>query len=340
MGLLRPPLQRGPRQRLRQPRQPDRLDGRAVPRRRAAGAARGRRCAARRGVGAARSRRTPRSSMRCCSTTRWRRCGTSSARPTGSSRRSSRGRSPRPRRPATRRAAARRGSRACSATSSRPSGSISLAAAPFMPVDRAAGARAARLRVRVRAPTATAGRRSSRSSRGARHAGEAGPLGTPEPLFPRLESEAADAEVTAVSLIVVVERRAGHDAPEGGSTCRSRRVQPYRVPGRRPRAGQALLRGVFGWEFGAMEGYRRLLPVHRRSGRPRRRDRPARRVRRGRGPHLHRGRRSRTPRVAEVKANGGAVVVPQDRHRRRAGTPAVTDTEGNELGLYKSRREG
>ena len=38
VGLVRPPLQRRPRQRLRQPRQPDRHDGEPLPRRRAAGA--------------------------------------------------------------------------------------------------------------------------------------------------------------------------------------------------------------------------------------------------------------------------------------------------------------
>ena len=39
LGLLRPALQRGPRERLRQPRQPDGVDGQPLPRRRAAGAA-------------------------------------------------------------------------------------------------------------------------------------------------------------------------------------------------------------------------------------------------------------------------------------------------------------
>ena len=41
LGLVHPPLQRGPRQRLRQPREPDRVDGQSLPRRRAAGAGAG-----------------------------------------------------------------------------------------------------------------------------------------------------------------------------------------------------------------------------------------------------------------------------------------------------------
>jgi len=51
VGLLRPPLQRGPRERLRQPCEPDRLDGEPLPRRRAPGPASGRRLAAGRGLG-------------------------------------------------------------------------------------------------------------------------------------------------------------------------------------------------------------------------------------------------------------------------------------------------
>ena len=43
LGYVRAPLQRRPRERLRQPPQPDRLDGQPLPRRRAAGAAPGRR---------------------------------------------------------------------------------------------------------------------------------------------------------------------------------------------------------------------------------------------------------------------------------------------------------
>ena len=65
LGLVRAALQRGPRQRLRQPRQPHRLDGQPLPRRRAARAAPGRRVAARRGLGR-HARGVPRSGSRRC----------------------------------------------------------------------------------------------------------------------------------------------------------------------------------------------------------------------------------------------------------------------------------
>ena len=51
LGLVRPALQRRPRQRLRQPRQPDRVDDQPLPRRRAAGAAPAGGVAARRRLG-------------------------------------------------------------------------------------------------------------------------------------------------------------------------------------------------------------------------------------------------------------------------------------------------
>ena len=79
LGFVRPPLQRRPGQRLREPRQPDRLDDQPVPRRRAA-------CAARAGPirrsprpGRRRSRRIASGSRRASSTTRLPSCGSSSA---------------------------------------------------------------------------------------------------------------------------------------------------------------------------------------------------------------------------------------------------------------------
>ena len=59
MGLVRPSLQRRPRQRLRQPREPHGVDDQALPRRRAAGAAAGARLAARPRAGTTRSASTP-----------------------------------------------------------------------------------------------------------------------------------------------------------------------------------------------------------------------------------------------------------------------------------------
>ena len=43
--------------------------------------------------------------------------------------------------------------------------------------------------------------------------------------------------------------------------------------------------------------------------------------------------------VAKVEANGGSVVVPKT-DIGIGWYAAVTDTEGNELGLYRSKREG
>ena len=122
LGLVRAPLQRRPRERLRQPRQPDGLDGQPLPRRRAARRrapppssplAEGWADTLRLYAGAA--RRLP------ASTTRSPSCGSSSAARTRPSTPSSRGRSTRRRRPATRRP--RPGCAACSATSWRRAGS-------------------------------------------------------------------------------------------------------------------------------------------------------------------------------------------------------------------------
>ena len=79
LGLVRPPLQRRPGQRLRQPRQPDRVDGRPLPRRRPPGTAPGR--ATRRWARAGRRcwRATASGSRPACSTRRWPSCGSSSA---------------------------------------------------------------------------------------------------------------------------------------------------------------------------------------------------------------------------------------------------------------------
>ena len=167
LGLVRPALQRRPRQRLRQPRQPDGVDGEPLPRRRAPGPARASRRSplgdawadARAGLSASGSRAAS-------STRRWPTLlGVRRRRRTRRSTPSSRGSWRRRPRPATRRPPS--GSGACSATSSRRAGSSRLAAAPFMPGDRAAGARAARPRLSVRGRTATAGRRCSTSWPGA-----------------------------------------------------------------------------------------------------------------------------------------------------------------------------
>ena len=99
LGLVRPALQRRPRQRLREPRQPDGVDDQPVPGRRAARAQRRRLAPGRLGAGTAGLPNRP-SSAACC-TRRWPRCGTSSAPPTGWSTPRSRGSSPSWPRPAT-----------------------------------------------------------------------------------------------------------------------------------------------------------------------------------------------------------------------------------------------
>ena len=71
---------------------------------------------------------------------------------------------------------------------------VGLAVAPFMPGDRAARAGPARARVRRTGRTATAGRRSSTSCAGAPTPAKPGRVATPEPLFPRLDTEAVTAE--------------------------------------------------------------------------------------------------------------------------------------------------
>ena len=79
-----PALQRRPRQRLREPRQPHGFDGQPVSRRRAAGSVAGRRCRPRMGAGRLASRCSGRTSTTACSTRRSARSGRSSARRTGS----------------------------------------------------------------------------------------------------------------------------------------------------------------------------------------------------------------------------------------------------------------
>ena len=120
VGLVRAALQRRPRQRLRQPRQPHRVDDQPLSRGGAAGAARGRGLAAGRRSGRRPGRRTASGSTASSCTRRWPSCGRSSGRPTRRSTPSSRGSWPRPPRPAT--ARRRRGCATSWATSSRPAG--------------------------------------------------------------------------------------------------------------------------------------------------------------------------------------------------------------------------
>ena len=140
-----------------------------------------------------------RSSMPCCSTTRSPRCGSSSARRTGSSRRSSRGRSPRPRK------GGRRGGR-------RPGAARGRARRPRRgrPARRRSRPRRSCPRWRpARWRSSATTTRTRRDGNGGpplldelewgRHAGETGTLGAPEPLFPRLETEAAAAESEAAA---------------------------------------------------------------------------------------------------------------------------------------------
>ena len=131
VGLVRAALQRRPRQRLREPRQPHRVDDQPLSRGRAAGAARGRRLAAGRASGRRPGPRTASGSTASSCTRRWPSCGRSSGRPTRRSTPSSRGSWPRPPRPATRAAEARLRDvlgdliEACRL--------VGLAAAPFLP---------------------------------------------------------------------------------------------------------------------------------------------------------------------------------------------------------------
>ena len=184
LGRLRPALQRRPRERLRQPRQPDGVDGQPLPRRRATGTAASRRS---RRSGPSASRALPgRPSRAACSTRRSRSCGSSSARRTGSSTPRSRGSSPRPRRPATRRP--RSGCAASSATSSRPAGCS--ASRPRRSCRRRAPRVLAQLGYEYPyAADGNGGPPLLDELRWGAHAAEAGRLAAPEPLFPRLDVE-------------------------------------------------------------------------------------------------------------------------------------------------------
>ena len=171
LGLVRPPLQRGPRQRLRQPAQPDGLDGQPVPRRRAPGAAPGRRLAAGRGLGghAAAVRGAPRG----LSPERGARGAVGVRR---------RGEQDRRRRTAVDAqqggpGGRRRGGREAARRARRPRRGVPARRPRRGAVHadhRAARARAARPPLRVRARTGTAGRRSSIASRGAPTPGRGG----------------------------------------------------------------------------------------------------------------------------------------------------------------------
>ena len=188
LGLVRAALQRRPRQRLRQPRQPDGVDDQPLPRRRAAGAAAGRRVAARPKAGRTRWAATRERLEGCLlhdalaelwefvgaankvvdAEQPWDLAKAAKAGDDGgrgaSARRARRPRRGVPARRAGRRAVhARRSRRASWRSSATPTPT---------------------------APTATAARRSSTSWPGAPHAGEPGRVAAPEPLFPRLDIEA------------------------------------------------------------------------------------------------------------------------------------------------------
>ena len=196
LGLVRPPLQRRPRQRLRQPRQPDGLDDEPLPRRRAARAARP--AEARRSAGGsapATLGRVPRAARgAACCTTHWPSSGSSSARPTSSSTPRSRGSWPRP---------AKAGDEAAGERLRGVLGDLLEACRLRGPGRRAvhAGHGAARpgparlrLSVRRRRQRRPADPRRARLGRPRRRAGR---VRAPEPLFPRLEVEADATEPPA-----------------------------------------------------------------------------------------------------------------------------------------------
>ena len=172
MGLVRAALQRRPRQRLREPRQSDRVDDQPLSRGRAAGAARGRGLAAGRARWAATLAAYRERFDGSSCTRRWPSCGRSSGRPTRRSTPSSRGSWRRPPRPATTRR--RRGCATCSATCIEACRLVGLAAAPVPAGDRAARcSRSSGTTTRTR-PTGTAARRSLDELGWGVHAGEAG----------------------------------------------------------------------------------------------------------------------------------------------------------------------
>ncbi len=187
VGLVRAALQRGPRQRLREPRQPDRVDDQPLPGRGAAGAAR---------VGA--SRRSGMTGPRRCGVVpraagglpaprrAGRRCGSTSATPTRSSTPSSRGSWPRP----GRRATTGQGS-ACAASSATSSRRAGWSAWP--PHRSCRGPRRACSRQLGHAypygPDGNGGPPILDELAWGAHAAEAGRVTAPEPLFPRLDVE-------------------------------------------------------------------------------------------------------------------------------------------------------
>ena len=191
LGLVRAPLQRRPRQRLRQPRQPHGVDDEPLPRRRAPGAAPD---AATSPLGErlgrdARARYGERIRGAASSTTRSPSCGSSSAARTRSSTPSSRGSWPRPPRRATRRPAA--GSRGVLGDLVEACRLVGLAVAPFLP------ATAPRVLAQLGyaypyGPDGNGGPPLLDELRLGRRVGDAGRVDAPEPLFPRLEVEAAD----------------------------------------------------------------------------------------------------------------------------------------------------
>ena len=190
-------------------------------------------------------------------TTRSRSCGSSSAARTRRSTPSSRGRSTRrPRRATPRR---RPGCAGCSATSSRRAGSSASPSRRSCRRSRRASSSSSASPTAT-PPTATADRRSSSASRGAPRPAPGRVTDTPTPLFPRVESEAAEAPA---GLIVRLVDSHGH--VNADRFARRRRARPRRGPPRRRRADPRP--GLEPRVVRAGPRARRSLPVARRGGR-------------------------------------------------------------------------
>ena len=186
VGLVRAALQRRPRERLRQPREPHGLDGQPLPRRRAAGAAPAGESPLGRGLGGHAARGTASGSTAACCTTRWRelwefvrrreqdrrRRAALDARQGGEGGR-------------------RGGRRAAPRRAGRPRRGVPAGRARCRAVHaghRAADPGAARARLPLR-PDGNGGPPILAELQWAAHAGDAGRVTAPEPLFPRLDVE-------------------------------------------------------------------------------------------------------------------------------------------------------
>ena len=119
------------------------------------------------------------------------------------------------------------------------------------------------------------------------------------------------------------------------------KLHPHRDPGRRPGSSPALYEGAFGWSFGEYPGFEGYFGYTTPAGRDalggalgKRGEMAPERIRN------YIAVDSVDATVSKVQELGGSIVIPKAEVPGMGWYAAVTDSEGNEIGLWQDTSGG